>query len=163
MLRSTTRTALALIGLFAFLGLAACAPTVAVRAAPTSTPVPATATTSANCSAVTTDPLSPPAHIPFSLPPNTVWKFTSGAAGTGFYSACTPGATQDAIDTFLNAALPRAGWQRWDPQTENAHGCGTEPNDFWRWSKSGEAVGWSATGPMLPSWELAFCNLAYGR
>jgi hypothetical protein len=77
------------------------------------------------------------------------------------------GATPTSITNFLNTALARAGWQAWNPQTENAHGCGTEPNDFWKWSKSGVAVGWNAqtsaspyTG--LPFWLLAFCDLAYG-
>jgi hypothetical protein len=74
--------------------------------------------------------------------------------------ACTPGATSGAIDTFLNAELPEAGWRRWDPQTERSNGC-AHANDFWRWSKGGEAVGWDSGEPP-PSWDLAFCNLAYG-
>lgn len=175
MTRAATRTILALIGLLAFCGLAACAPTASVSTAATAisatattattapaTSAPATATTSAACT-LTPEPLFPPPSIPFSLPPHTVWKFTSGAAGAGFFIACTLGATQATIDTFLNATLLRAGWQQWNPQTEDANGCGTEPNDYWRWSKSGTAVGWSFTGPPLPSWLLTICDLAYGH
>jgi hypothetical protein len=72
------------------------------------------------------------------------------------------GATPASITTFLNAALASAGWQAWNPQTEDAHGCGTEPNDFWQWSKTGVAVGWNVQTSALPFWLLAFCDLAYG-
>lgn len=163
MSRSPARPTFAFLGLLALLSLASCAPmaTVKVPSTATATLVPATATALADCSSFTPDPVSPPPQMPIVLPPNTVWEVLGGAAGASFYLACTSGATPDAIDAYLNAELPHAGWQRWDPQTESTNGC-AETNSFWRWSKGGEAVGWSHDLPS-PSWRLGFCNLSYGR
>jgi hypothetical protein len=122
--------ALLLIGL---VGVGCGRPPAAVTGAPTRTPSPATPTAAINCAAIPTETLVPPPQIPFALPANTVSNFLSGAAGAGFWGECTPDASSDAIDSFLDGELPREGWQRWDPRTQDAHGCGTEPNDFWRW------------------------------
>ncbi|HEV2235164.1 MAG TPA: hypothetical protein VGR57_00755 [Ktedonobacterales bacterium] len=155
---SSAGAALLLIGL---IGVGCGAPTAQITP---DTGQPATATAAAGCSTTPTETLSPPPQIPFALPPDTVSRFTSGAAGAGFWVECTPGATGDAITSFLNSELPGDGWQRWDPRTQNANGCGTEANDFWRWWKGGSAVGWSfETGPALPTWGLVFCDLAFGR
>ena len=72
------------------------------------------------------------------------------------------GATQTSITDFLNSSLASAGWQAWNPQTEDAYGCGAQPNDFWKWSKSDAAVGWNVQTSALPFWLLVFCSLSYG-
>jgi hypothetical protein len=70
-------------------------------------------------------------------------------------------ASPGTIDAFLNTELAQGSWQHWDPQTEQANACAHD-NDYWRWSKGGEAVGWNYE-VSLTTWTLAFCNLAYGR
>lgn len=105
---------------------------------------------------------SPNTLANFPLPPNTVSGSPNGAAGASFHIECTPGATAASITADLNSALSQAGWRRWNPQMDNAHGCGTEPNAYWQWSRNGVAVGWDFGGSRLPMWQIAFCSLAYG-
>lgn len=165
--RFPIRPALALLG--ALLGLAACAPTATASVLPTTTAtlaptVAATASptlTVPDCSSFTPEPVYPAPQLPFALPPNTVWNEEGSAAGGNMVLACTPRTNSGAIDAFLNAELAQAGWKRWDPQTETATAC-AHNNDYWRWSKGAEAVGWSYDAPP-PMWTLAFCNLNYGN
>ncbi len=99
----------------------------------------------------------------FPLPLHTVSSYTSGAAEAGFWIECTPSATQESITAFLNASLPQAGWRPWNPQSDNANGCGTEANDFWQWAKGDSAVGYNLSAFSLPRWGLVFCNLHFGH
>lgn len=148
---------------------ASASPTATIAPPVTPTPIPPrpTATSSAPCASITSDP-GMPTTVNIPLPPGTVTKILSGAAGAGFSLECTPGATQASITSYLNTALAAQGWRKWDPRTNDAHGCGTEPNDIWQWYNSQEAVGWGFNGPAypampsLPEWMLMACSLAYG-
>ncbi len=113
-----------------------------------------------DCTALTPGPGS---LATFPLPPGTVSHGPNGAAGAGFWIECTPSTSQQAIAAFLNTALPQAGWRQWNPQSDDARGCGTQPNDYWKWTKGGSAVGYRFTVYALPQWELVFCDLAYGH
>jgi hypothetical protein len=99
----------------------------------------------------------------FPLPPGTVSSGPNGTAGAGFWMECTPGMTASAIEGYLTSGLLKAGWQPWNPQTQNANGCGTEPNNYWKWYKGGAAVGYVIEPSTLPQWQLVFCSLAYGH
>ncbi|HEY7781940.1 MAG TPA: hypothetical protein VIC85_17245 [Ktedonobacterales bacterium] len=133
----------------------------AATATSTSTTTPAPFT----CASMTPGPGTLGA---FPVPPGTISTFLSGAAGAGFWMECTPNSTAQNITAYLTLALRRAGWSRWNPQANNANGCGTEPNDFWQWTQSsstgGTAVGWrfGTPGLGLPRWSLVFCSLTYG-
>lgn len=83
------------------------------------------------------------------------------AAGAGFYVERTPSATQSALVASLNAAYQQAGWTRWNPASDNAGGCGTQPNAYWQWANGQEAVGWDFRDVSLPEWHLSVCALAY--
>lgn len=137
-------------------------PSVLPTIAPTFTPLPPppTATPVSNCDDVITTP-GTKTTLGFPLPANTVTYMLPGAAGAGFWLECTLGATQASIIAFLNAHLPAAGWHRWNPQTDNAGGCGTEDNTYWQWVNSQDAVGWDFSHVTLPEWHLTFCDLAY--
>lgn len=148
---------------------ASASPTATAAPLATPTPIPPrpTATASAPCASIGSDPgtaITP--NIP--LPPGTVSQMLPSAAGAGYFMECTPGATQASITSYLNTALAAQGWQRWNPQTDNAYGCGSQPNDFWQWATSREAVGWGFSGPTtpgmpaLPQWLLSFCSRGYG-
>lgn len=133
-------------------------------AAPTAPLTRPTATSSAPCASIGADP-GTATTLKFPLPPGTVSQILPGAAGAGFFLECTPGATQASITAYFDTALPQAGWRKWNPQTDDAHGCGTEANDYWQWAKGQSAVGWLINGPVgpaLPEWMLTFCSLAYG-
>jgi hypothetical protein len=136
---------------------AAPAPTTAPSGTLAPTVVP-TVTPVTNCADALT---APKAALSFPLPANTVTFRLPGAAGAGFYLECTLGATQASITTFLNAQLPAAGWHQWNPQVDDAGGCGTEANSYWLWVKGQQAVGWDFQAVTLPEWHLTFCDLAF--
>jgi hypothetical protein len=149
-----------LLGLIVVVG-AGCGGTDAGVVPPSSTATStATLPTPFDCASMTPGPGT---LDTFPLPPHTVSTFTSGAAGAGFWIECTPSATQASITSFLSSALPQVGWRPWDPQTDNAQGCGTEPNDFWKWAKGDSAVGYLFVMNWLPRWNLVFCSLSYGH
>jgi hypothetical protein len=127
--------------------------------APTLTPVPPLPS-APNCSDVTPGPGS---MGTFPLPPGTISSGPNGAAGAGYWIECTSGATEQSIVSYLNAALPNAGWRPWNPQTQNANGCGTQANDYWKWYRGDSAVSYSVTLSSLPQWSLVFCSLSFGR
>ena len=126
---------------------------------PTTTPLP-TQLASPPCAEMTPGPGS---LATFPVPPDTVSTGPNGAAGAGFWIECTPGMTASSIEGYLASALPKAGWQPWNPQTQNANGCGTQANNYWQWYKDGSAVGYTVVQSALPQWRLAFCALAYGH
>jgi hypothetical protein len=117
-------------------------------------------TTEPNCASIAAPPETK-TTLSFPLPENTVSYRLPGAAGASFYLECTPAATQAAIAVFLNARLPAAGWRRWNAETDNAGGCGTEANSYWQWVKGQDAVGWDFRAVALPEWHLTFCDLAF--
>ena len=133
------------------------APTATATLLPVATPA---RTPSAGCAAIGSQPGMATA-LTLPLPPHTVSDILPSAAGAGFYLECTPGATQSSITTYLNQAFPQAGWQKWNPQTDNAYGCGSQPNSYWQWSDGKFAVGWDFQGEGLPKWHLTVCSLAY--
>lgn len=135
-------------------------PTLMPTAAPA--PPPPTATPITNCADAVEAPATKITTLPsFPLPANTVTYRLPSAAGAGFYLECTLGATQASIVAFLNARLPEAGWHPWNPQTDDAGGCGTQYNSYWLWSDSQDAVGWDFNHVTLPEWHLTFCILAF--
>ena len=155
----------------AVLVCAGCGSPSAATAAHASTSTPASTATPAptawptvpsppDCTTMTSGPGS---LASFPLPPGTVSSGPNGTAGAGYYIECTPATSQQAILAYLNTALPQAGWRPWNPQTENANGCGTLPNDYWKWVNGQSAVGYRFTVFALPRWELVFCDLAYGH
>lgn len=111
------------------------------------------------CASIT----APEAMPSIPLPAHTVSYRLSAASGAFFYLECSPtDATPASITAFLDSKLPASGWSRWNPQTDNAGGCGTQANSFWQWVKGGVAVGWNMDGvPPWPNWTLAFCALAF--
>lgn len=136
-------------------------PTLMPTATPaTPTPPPPTATPVTNC-ADAVEARDTKTTLQFPLPANTVTYRRGAAAGAGFYLECTLGATQASIIAFLNAQLPNAGWHPWNPQTDDAGGCGTEANSYWLWVDSQDAVGWDFNHVTLPEWHLTFCILAF--
>lgn len=136
-------------------------PTQRASSSQTPTQLPQPTATSESCAPSTVPGPSLPQSFP--VPPQTVSVYTSGAAGAGFWIECTPSATPDSLAAFMNAALLQAGWIRWDPQTQNANGCGTEPNTFWQWVQGETAVGYNMTVIPMPRWSLAFCDLHFGH
>ncbi len=110
-------------------------PTLTPSPTPTATISPTATETSAvsvGCSTGTAmyfeNPPGPlPTTIPF--PPGTL-VLNSGLGINAFsaqYALCTPGATQAAITTFMDSALPAAGWTNNKPQ-----GCTVNfPPDEW--------------------------------
>ncbi len=131
----------------------------ASKPSPVSTAWP-TASSPPDCMTATPGPGS---LATFPLPPGTVSSGPNGAAGAGFWIECTPSTSQQAIVSFLNTALPQAGWRQWNPQSDDARGCGTQSNDYWKWTKGESAVGYRFTVLTLPRWQLAFCDLAFGH
>ena len=131
-----------------------------VTAAPTATLIATPHPSVPNCWDL---PPGPGSLATFPLPPGTISSGPNGAAGAGFWNECTPGSTEQSIVAFLNAALPKAGWQQWNPQTRDANGCGTEANDYWKWYKGDAAVGYTFIPNYLPKWMLAFCSLNFGH
>lgn len=132
---------------------------------PTATLVPTvtpTLTISEECAAIASTP-GAATTLRLPLPPHTVSERLPSAAGAGFSLECTPGATQSSITAYLNQAFPQAGWRKWNPQTDNAYGCGAQPNSYWQWSDGQAAVGWDFLGAGLPEWHITECSLAYGR
>lgn len=151
--------------LFAGCGTATARASATQTPAPTATLVPTvtpTLTPSQKCAAIGSTPGAATAFN-FPLPPHTVSETQGGSAGAGFSIECTPGATQASITAYLNQAFPQAGWKKWNPQTDNANGCGTEANDYWQWTNGQVAVGWDFNLMTMPEWHLAECSLAYGR
>jgi hypothetical protein len=94
------------------------------------------------------------------LPPGTVSQILPSAARAGYFLECTPNATQDSIAAYLNKALPQAGWHKWNPQTDDAHGCGAQSNAYWQWATSKNAIGWDFRDVTLPEWRITVCSLA---
>ena len=123
-------------------------------------PPPPTATPISNC-ANAVEARDTKTTLPFPLPANTVTYRRGAASGAGFYLECTLGATRASITAFFNAHLPAAGWHPWNPQVDNAGGCGTQDNAYWLWVNSQDAVGWDFNHVTLPEWHLTFCILAF--
>ncbi|HEX6121755.1 MAG TPA: hypothetical protein VFY89_01280 [Ktedonobacterales bacterium] len=132
---------------------------------PTLTSAPLPVVPTATPTSVTCDTLTPGpgALTGVPLPPHTISRGPLGAAGAGYWTECTPGATQASISTFFAAALPQAGWRQWNSQTDNAGGCGTLPNGYWQWTKGDSAIGYSFGEFALPQWQLVGCSLAFAR
>lgn len=130
-------------------------PTVtATLAAPTATSRP-------GCGPVGVDPGT--AITPtFPLPPGTISERLPSAAGAGFLLECTPNATQASISAYLNKALSQAGWHKWNPQVDDAYGCGAQANDYWQWATSQQAIGWDFRDTALPLWHITVCSRGYG-
>ena len=134
----------------------------------TASPPPKTASPTSTSTTATVDCASSSSFEPGSgtvlslpLPPHTTSHMLGAAAGAGFYLECTPNATQSALVSSLNAAYQQAGWTRWNPASDNAGGCGTQPNAYWQWANGQEAVGWDFRDVSLPEWHLSVCALAY--
>ncbi len=146
----------------------ACASGVTAQAAkPTAIPTVTatlaapTATSRPGCGPVGVDPgntVTP--TLP--LPPGTISERLPSAAGAGFLLECTPNATQASISAYLNKALPQAGWHKWNPQVDNAYGCGSQANDYWQWATSQQAIGWDFRETALPLWHITVCSRSYG-
>ena len=126
----------------------------------TPSPTPTSATVIVDCASISFEPGSGTV-LPLPLPPHTTSHMLGAAAGAGFYVECTPNATQSALVASLNVAYQQAGWARWNPATDNAGGCGTQPNAYWQWANGQEAVGWDFRDVSLPEWRLSVCALAF--
>jgi hypothetical protein len=94
----------------------------------------------------------PPDGIP--MPSGTlVSSDGNGAGGEIVYLACTPGATADAITSYLNNTLAGAGWHLDNPSTDHNEGCTNV-----RWVKGHNALDWSDPTSMLPYWQIFLCD-----
>lgn len=128
-------------------------PTLTPQSTPTFTPTP----TSTTCTFSHSNPL--PTDIP--VPPGTVTGGGNGAGGEVVYQVCTPGASQQSINAYMNAHLPGDGWRPWNPQTDKNSGCA---DNFWTWVKGNDGLGWTfnpTTTYMnhgLPYWTIWVCG-----
>lgn len=121
----------------------------------TATPPPTATTNPEDCAALIIDPGPAPDFVP----PHTISSVGNGAARAGFFIECTPNVTATYISTYVENALIKEGYRRWNPQTDNANGCGTEPNANWMWVKGQEAIEYDFTGFTLPKWSLVLCGV----
>ncbi len=134
---------------------ATASPTLTATISPSPT---ATHASVVDCATINLQPM----NLSLPLPPNTVsYMLGGGTAGAGFSLECTPNMTQSAIVSSLNTGFQQVGWVRWDPASDNAGGCGTQPNDYWQWTNHKVAVGWDFHDAALPEWHLMECSLAY--